>query len=192
MKQLAPRHTVLPAFKPVAVPDSFCALCCLPCWNHLQGALKLAAQAAEAAGVSDCISFHRGFCGDWQLPRSNASSSSSSSPSQQDPLLVVANPPWGLRLLSGVCPVLRNCLDAQLLSLAAKLQLIQGGVPLLAVSLSKLNMLTRKWCLMIMLRVCCRWQRRLQGAAAAAAGPRRSLRRQQWQQRHAWVAWGCC
>jgi 23S rRNA G2445 N2-methylase RlmL len=87
--------------------------------NHLQGALKLAAQAAEAAGVSNCISLHKGWCGDWQLPGSALPSSSSSSSSQQqqhNPLLVVANPPWGLRLLSGarVRSLESACMHAQL------------------------------------------------------------------------------
>lgn len=58
------------------------------------GALKLAQQAAQSAGVSDLISLHRGECGHWELPRSDPPA----------PHLVVCNPPWGLRLMSGGPP----------------------------------------------------------------------------------------
>jgi hypothetical protein len=60
----------------------------------LQGALKLAQQAAKAAGVQQCISLHNGHCRDWQLPQSH-------SDQRQQALLAVCNPPWGLRLLAG-------------------------------------------------------------------------------------------
>lgn len=58
----------------------------------MQGALKLAARAAAAAGVPDAVSFHSGQCGDWRL--------SSASASEQH-RIVVCNPPWGRRLLTG-------------------------------------------------------------------------------------------
>jgi 23S rRNA G2445 N2-methylase RlmL len=55
------------------------------------GALKLAQQAAAAAGVAKSITFHQGECRDWQFEK------------MEGPLLAVCNPPWGLRLLSGKC-----------------------------------------------------------------------------------------
>jgi 23S rRNA G2445 N2-methylase RlmL len=61
---------------------------------RLQGALKLAQQAAKAAGVQQCISLHHGQCGDWQLPMAH-------SDQRHQALLAVCNPPWGLRLLAG-------------------------------------------------------------------------------------------
>jgi 23S rRNA G2445 N2-methylase RlmL len=68
----------------------------------LQGALKLAAQSLQAAGVERLVQLHQGLCGEWQLPTPKQQQ-------QQQPLMVVANPPWGLRLLSagrGVAHVL--------------------------------------------------------------------------------------
>lgn len=52
----------------------------------LQGALALAQAAARAADVHKYIRLSNSSCGDW-VPR-------------ETPSMVVANPPWGVRLLS--------------------------------------------------------------------------------------------
>lgn len=50
-----------------------------------QGALGLALRDVQAAGMQPMIRLHHGECADWKVPR--------------PPALVVANPPWGQRLL---------------------------------------------------------------------------------------------
>ncbi|KAL4458935.1 hypothetical protein ABPG75_013800 [Micractinium tetrahymenae] len=52
-----------------------------------QGALGLALRDIQAAGMQRMVRLHHGECRDWALPR--------------PPGLVVANPPWGQRLLGG-------------------------------------------------------------------------------------------
>lgn len=82
----------------------------------MQGALSLARRQARAAGVEDCISFTLGDAAPWRPSALDAdtytdiftasSSSSSSKPTTTTtttasaalPMLVVTNPPWGMRL----------------------------------------------------------------------------------------------
>ena len=53
----------------------------------VQGALNLAKDAASTATVAKYISFSNKSCADW-IPK-------------RTPTMVVANPPWGVRLLPG-------------------------------------------------------------------------------------------
>lgn len=57
------------------------------CYIMFQGALKLAQEAASAASVAKIISFNNKSCANW-IPK-------------RTPTMVVANPPWGIRLLPG-------------------------------------------------------------------------------------------
>lgn len=52
-----------------------------------QGALSLALRDVQASGMQRMVRLHHGECRAWALPR--------------PPTLVVANPPWGQRLLGG-------------------------------------------------------------------------------------------
>lgn len=53
----------------------------------VQGALTLAKQCLQAAGVAGSVHLHQGACGHWNLPGT--------------PDAVVTNPPWGRRLGGG-------------------------------------------------------------------------------------------